>query len=63
MPSWAGCATGTGEVLVKSCSVRAHCRVNLLQGLLVNRLSQVWCTLIPYTPMRRGFLHLTAIMD
>ena len=50
-------------MLVKSCSVRAHCRVNLLQGLLVNRLSQVWCTLIPYTPMRRGFLHLTAIMD
>ena len=50
-------------MLVKSCSVRAHCRVNLLQGLLVNRPSQVWCTLIPYTPMRRGFLHLTAIMD
>lgn len=35
----------------------------LLQGLLIDRPNQVWCSDITYTPMRKGFLYLTAIMD
>ncbi len=34
-----------------------------MRGLTIDRLNQVWCADIPYIPMRRGFLHLVAIMD
>ncbi|MCJ2532253.1 MAG: IS3 family transposase, partial [Candidatus Thermoplasmatota archaeon] len=36
---------------------------NLLKGLEVNRVNQVWATDITYIPMARGFLYLVAIMD
>ena len=35
----------------------------LLQGPTIDRPNQVWCADIAYLPMRRGFLHLVAIMD
>lgn len=35
----------------------------LLGGLRVDRPNQVWCADITYLPMRRGFLHLVAVMD
>ncbi len=35
----------------------------LLGGLTIDRPNQVWCVDITYIPMRRGFLHLVAIMD
>lgn len=35
----------------------------LLKGLDITRPNQVWCTDITYIPMRKGFLHLIAIMD
>ena len=34
-----------------------------LRDLVLDRPSQVWCSDITYIPMRRGFLHLVAIMD
>ncbi len=36
---------------------------NLLTRLCVTRPNQVWASDIPYTPMRRGFLYLVAIID
>jgi putative transposase len=38
-------------------------RPYLLRGLTIDRPNQVWCADITYLPMRRGFLHLVAIMD
>jgi len=35
----------------------------LLGGLVIDRVSQVWCTDITYVPMARGFLYLVVIMD
>jgi|SRR6185437_6464505 len=35
----------------------------LLSGVQITRPNQVWCTDITYIPMRKGFMHLTAIMD
>ena len=35
----------------------------LLRNLVIDRPNQVWCADITYIPMRRGFLHLVAIMD
>ena len=35
----------------------------LLRDLVVERPNQVWCADITYLPMRRGFLHLVAVMD
>ncbi len=35
----------------------------LLRGMKIDRPNQAWCTDITYTPMRRGFLYLVAIMD
>jgi putative transposase len=35
----------------------------LLGGLRIDRPNQVWCADITYLPMRKGFLHLAAIMD
>ncbi len=36
---------------------------HLLRDMVINRPKQVWCTDITYIPMRRGFLHLVAVMD
>jgi transposase InsO family protein len=35
----------------------------LLGGLRIERPNQVWCADITHLPMRKGFLHLVAIMD
>ena len=35
----------------------------LLGGLRIDRPNQVWCAVITYLPMRKGFLYLVAIMD
>ena len=35
----------------------------LLRDMTVDRPDQVWCADITYLPMRRGFLHLVAVMD
>jgi putative transposase len=35
----------------------------LLRNLLVDRPNHVWCADITYTPMRRGFLYLFAVLD
>ena len=35
----------------------------LLRDMAIDRPNQVWCTGITYLPMRRGFLHLVAVMD
>ena len=35
----------------------------LLRGLTIDRSNQVWCAVISYIPLRRGFLYLVAIMD
>jgi putative transposase len=35
----------------------------LLRNVVINRPNHVWCADITYIPMRRGFLHLVAIMD
>ena len=35
----------------------------MLRQLAIVRPNQVWCSDITYIPMRRGFLHLVAIMD
>ena len=35
----------------------------LLRGVLIDRPNHVWCADITQVPMRRGFLHLVAIMD
>jgi putative transposase len=35
----------------------------LLNGLVITRPNQVWCTDITYIPMRKGFMYLTAIID
>ena len=35
----------------------------LLRELVIERPNQVWCSDIPYLPMRRGFLYLVAVMD
>ena len=35
----------------------------LLNGLIINRPNQVWCSDITYIPIKRGFLYLVAIMD
>ena len=34
-----------------------------LRGLTIERPNQVWCADITYSPMRRGFLSLVAVMD
>ena len=39
-----------------------HKVYNLLRGLEINRVNQVWATDITYIPMARGFLYLVAIM-
>ena len=36
---------------------------NLLKGVEVNRVDQVWAADITYIPMAKGFLYLVAIMD
>ncbi len=38
-------------------------RPHLLRDLVVDRPDRVWCSDITCIPMRRGFLHLVAIMD
>ena len=35
----------------------------LLQGMVIDRPYQVWCTDITYIPMWRGFLYLVTVMD
>jgi len=35
----------------------------LLRKLAIDRPNHVWCADVTYIPMRRGFLHLVAIMD
>ena len=35
----------------------------LLRHLAIERPDQIWCADVTYIPMRRGFLHLVAIMD
>ena len=35
----------------------------LLRDMIIDRPNQVWCADITYIPMRRGFLHLAAVMD
>ncbi len=35
----------------------------LLNGLIINKPNQVWCSDITYIPIKRGFLYLVAIMD
>jgi putative transposase len=35
----------------------------LLRKLKITRPAQVWCADVMYIPMRRGFLHLVAVMD
>jgi putative transposase len=35
----------------------------LLRSLSIERPNQVWCADLTYSPMRRGFLHLVAVMD
>ncbi len=35
----------------------------LLNGLAIDRPSQVWCADITYIPVQRGFLYLIAVMD
>ena len=35
----------------------------LLRDMVIDRPNQVWCADITYIPMRRGFLHLVALMD
>ena len=35
----------------------------LLRDVVIDRPNQVWCADITYLPMRRGFLHLVAVMD
>ena len=35
----------------------------LLREMKIDRPNQVWCTDITYTPMRKGFLYLVAVMD
>ena len=35
----------------------------LLNGLIINKPNQVWCSDISYIPIKRGFLYLVAIMD
>lgn len=54
--------------------VRRYCRTtdsahtygrfpNLVRGLAVERLNQVWCADITYVRLRRGFVYLAVIMD
>jgi len=38
-------------------------RPYLLNGLVISRPNQVWCTDITYIPMKKGFMYLTAIID
>ena len=38
-------------------------RPYLLNGLVITRPNQVWCTDITYIPMRKGFMYLTAVID
>src|ERR687883_1603317 len=35
----------------------------LRRDVVIDRPNQVWCADITYLPMRRGFLHLVAVMD
>lgn len=35
----------------------------LLRNVVIDRANQVWCADITYTPMRRGFLYVVAVMD
>ena len=35
----------------------------LLREMVIDRPNQVWCADVTYIPMRRGFLHLVAVMD
>lgn len=54
--------------------VRRYCRTtdsahtygrfpNLVRGLAIERLNQVWCADITYVRLRRGFVYLAVIMD
>ena len=43
--------------------LRKFIKPYLLNGLVITRPNQVWCTDITYIPMRRGFMYLTAIID
>ena len=36
---------------------------NLVRTVVIDRLSRVWCADVTYTPTRRGFLYIVAIMD
>ncbi len=36
---------------------------NLIRGLAIERLNQVWCADITYVRLRRGFVYLAVIMD
>src|SRR5438105_7877821 len=35
----------------------------LLAGLAIERVNQVWCSVVTYIPMAKGFLYLVVIMD
>jgi putative transposase len=35
----------------------------LLRRLAIERANQVWCAVVTYIPMRRGFLYLVVVMD
>jgi putative transposase len=43
--------------------LRKFIRPYLLNGLVISRANQVWCTDITYIPMKKGFMYLTAIID
>jgi putative transposase len=43
--------------------LRKFIRPYLLNGLIIDRPNQVWCTDITYIPMKKGFMYLTAIID
>ncbi len=43
--------------------LRKFIKPYLLNGLVISRPTQVWCTDITYIPMKKGFMYLTAIID
>ena len=44
-------------------ALREFIRPYLLRGLAITHANQVWCTDITYSPMAKGFMYMTAIMD
>ena len=36
---------------------------NLIKGIAINRINQVWCADITYIAIRNGFVYLAAIID